>query len=593
MKLTFGKRVGAPSALLLAVIIGLQWVGQPPSTTRDDEDRSRRASDSTSGLTLQVDQPDFKLGNPHFELGTRCALCHNSSANSKAQRDSQGRNVAAFDLWQSSMMAQSSRDPYWRAVLSAEVLRAPSQKAHLEDVCSKCHTPMVRPLPPSPENEVLALLQTDSAPAKLALDGVSCTVCHQITDKNLGSEKSFTGNFEIGLDSRIFGPQPNPVTMPMQRHVEYTPTHSPHVLKSALCATCHTVITEAVTKAGKPTGTHFHEQAPYLEWRNSQFNDELSTPDPAARSCQSCHMPATDVDGKPIQTTLAHNPGGRDFPFLKPREFFGRHTLVGGNALMTRILRDNSEASGIKVTPAAFDASLEQIGQLLRHQTATLQIRKLEVAESQLKIPITINNLVGHKFPTAYPSRRAWVQLKVFDASSQLVFVSGAFNDQGELVDSDGEVLPSEKAGGSYLPHFELIETSQQVQVYESLMGNVNGELTFYLLHGARYLKDNRLLPKGWRIDHAEGVATQPYGVNEDSNFIAGSDQLEYRLPFAAGKEYRVEASLLFQTLSPRHAAELFTNDTPEVQQFRKMYHAADRKPELIDVQRTSFSIEK
>jgi hypothetical protein len=588
MNVTSGKTALSLSACLLIVISSLFWVRLLPSTSFEAEKSSQPGPANPVGIN-QLDHSEATLGKPHFELGTECALCHDSSANSRAQRDSQGRNVAAYDLWQSSMMAQSSRDPYWRAVLSAEVLRTPNQKAHLEEICTKCHAPMAGHFPAGPEGQVLSLLQADTVQAQLGLDGVSCTVCHQITEKNLGSEKSFTGNFEIGLDSKIFGPHLEPVTMPMQRHVGYTPTHSPHILKSSLCATCHTVITQAVTSDGKATGVHFHEQSPYLEWRNSVFNDELPKPDPAARSCQSCHLPTADVDGNRIQTTLAHNPGGRNFPFLKPREFFGRHTLVGGNALMTRILRDHAEELGVDVPKAAFDASLEQIGQMLRYQTATLQIGKLEVEGSQLNIPITVTNLAGHKFPTAYPSRRAWIRLRVLDSNSKIVFASGEFNGQGELVDSDGEVLSSEKQGGSYLPHFEQIETSRQVQVYESLMANVEGEPTFYLLHGAKFLKDNRLLPRGWRVDHADGPATEPSGIHGDSNFTGGSDQLEYRVPIVPGNEYRVEASLLFQTLSPRHAAELFANDTPEVEKFRAMYHAADRRPERIDIQSSSF----
>jgi hypothetical protein len=537
---------------------------------------------SELGETTGVRQVDL---NPHFEMSQRCAVCHDFSSRATAQRDQQGESVAAYDLWQSSMMAQSSRDPYWRAVLSAEIAKTPSQKAHLEDVCTRCHTPMAAPFPPSPEGEVLALLKSDSHQAKLAMDGVSCTVCHQISDTNLGKPESFTGNFEINTESLIYGPHANPVTMPMRNNVGFTPTHSPHIMKSALCATCHTVITEAVTGDGDPTGHHFHEQTPYLEWRNSVFNDELEQPDPAAESCQSCHMPTTGNDGNPIKTRLAHNPGGRDFPFLNPREPFGRHTLVGGNALMTRILRDNASELGVTVPAAAFDASLAEIEKMLRQRTARLTFGEILLDEQQLLIPLTVTNLAGHKFPTAYPSRRAWIELKVFDAEDQLIFVSGAYNERGELVDPNHQVLPSELAGGETLPHYQVIEQPRQVQVYESLMGDIEGQPTFYLLQGAGFLKDNRLLPRGWDPDHADASATFPTGIGNDPDFIGGSDQLTYRIARSGRTPYRIEASLLFQTISPRHAAELFSNDTPEVNRFRIFFEGADTRPEWIDQQ--------
>ncbi|TWU36485.1 hypothetical protein Q31b_47660 [Novipirellula aureliae] len=102
-------------------------------------------------------------------------------------------------------------------------------------------------------------------------------------------------------------------------------------------------MTNAVDAGGRQTAGEFHEQTPYLEWRNSVFNDEVDHPSKEAKSCQACHMPTTDVDGDPIATRIAHNPGGRDFPFLRQRTPFGRHAFLGGNTLMKRILRDNAE----------------------------------------------------------------------------------------------------------------------------------------------------------------------------------------------------------------------------------------------------------
>lgn len=62
-----------------------------------------------------------------------------------AMRDDKNRNVAPFDLWSGSMMANSAVDPYWKAVVSAEVAATPSQKPHIEEVCSCCHAPMSAP----------------------------------------------------------------------------------------------------------------------------------------------------------------------------------------------------------------------------------------------------------------------------------------------------------------------------------------------------------------------------------------------------------------------------------------------------------------
>ncbi len=509
-------------------------------------------------------------------------------------RDAKNRPVAPYDLWQASMMANSSRDPFWRAVLSAEVAATPSKKALIEEKCTRCHTPMAAPAPESPKGEVLAFLKNDDERSHLGMDGVSCTVCHQITDKGLGTEASFTGHFEINKDRKIFGPHADPFTMPMRRHVGYTPTHSNHILKSGLCATCHTVNTNSVDAEGHATSDHeFHEQSPYLEWRNSVFNDEVEKPAKEAKSCQACHMPQTDVDGKPISTRIAHNPGGRDFPFLKPRKPFGRHAFLGANTLMKRILRDNAEELGVIASSEALNQSIEQTMTFLGTETAKIEIEPIKFQANQLTIPVSVRNLSGHKLPTAYPSRRVWIQLTVTDKDGKTVFVTGKCNSNGELIDSTGKVLPSELAGGPVNEHKSVVSDPDQVQVYETIMGDADGKPTFTLLRGATYVKDNRLLPLGWNSKHADGPATRPYGIGDDKDFVGGSDKVVYKVTIPAKGEYTVTASLLFQVITPRHANELFQFETPEVKTFKKMFDNARRMPETLAVKTKQISTEK
>ena len=63
-----------------------------------------------------------------FSTSGTCALCHAGSDGATAMKDAKGRSVAPYDLWQSTMMANSSRDPLWRAVVSAEVAATPNAK---------------------------------------------------------------------------------------------------------------------------------------------------------------------------------------------------------------------------------------------------------------------------------------------------------------------------------------------------------------------------------------------------------------------------------------------------------------------------------
>lgn len=504
-------------------------------------------------------------------------------------RDGRNRNVAPYDLWSGSMMANSAIDPYWKAAVSAEVAATPSQKPHIEEVCSRCHAPMAAPISPSPSGEVLAFLRDDyskddHAKAGLSKDGVSCTVCHQISSDNLGTDASFTGGFQFNKKSEIYGPHADPVTMPMQRHVGYTPTKGDHILSSAMCATCHTVITESFDNQGAATHMKLHEQAPYLEWRNSIFNDEVDSNKGTGRSCQSCHVPQTDIDGHAISAKLAHNPGGRDFPFLNPREPYGRHTFAGGNVFMTQLLRDNRQLLKIATPAEAFDRVIEDSRKMLQQGTAKLSIAEPRIESSVTRISVKLENLSGHKFPTAYPSRRAWLEFIVRDNQGKIVFESGRVNNLGQICDGEGRPIATEVAGGPTQPHFDSISNSGQVQIYESFMQDSDGNLTFALLRGSQFKKDNRLLPQGWTSQHAHAVATQPIGIAGDDDFLAGTDTVDYELPLPSGR-YKIEVRLLFQSLSSRYVAELLQVDTPEVKSFAGLYKKANPAPEIIATQ--------
>lgn len=77
---------------------------------------------------------------------------------------------------------------------------------------------------------------------------------------------------------------------------------------------------------------------------------------------------------------------------------------------------------------------------------------------------------------------------------------------------------------------------------------------------------------------------TAPVGAADDRDFTAGSDTVLYLVNTANGRgPYRIEASLYYQVLGFRYAAELFTHELPEMEDFRKLHDAADPRPALLD----------
>ena len=79
---------------------------------------------------------------------------------------------------------------------------------------------------------------------------------------------------------------------------------------------------------------------------------------------------------------------------------------------------------------------------------------------------MTVENLGGHKLPTAYPSRRAWLHVVVRDASGAVVFESGAMNPDGSIQGNDNDA-----DAAKFEPHYDEIRSADQVQIYESIIG--------------------------------------------------------------------------------------------------------------------------
>ena len=92
------------------------------------------------------------------------------------------------------------------------------------------------------------------------------------------------------------------------------------------------------------------------------------------------------------------------------------------------------------------------------------------------------------------------------NAPERIVWASGRTNELGVLVDADGEPLPCEFFAGDpatgkqpFQPHHEVITSPDQVQIYETLLRNAKGRFTTSFVHGCEMVKDNRLLPRGWK----------------------------------------------------------------------------------------------
>ena len=95
------------------------------------------------------------------------------------------------------------------------------------------------------------------------------------------------------------------------------------------------------------------------------------------------------------------------------RSPYAKHNFVGGNAYMLDILKNFGGELGVQADTTHFDASIERTLTQLQSEAVTIAITEPTLADTTLSFDVTITTLTGHKFPTGYPSRRAWIQVKI------------------------------------------------------------------------------------------------------------------------------------------------------------------------------------
>lgn len=541
------------------------------------------AADKGADLTapgLRGDQPNSREGqgpikssghatrfvSDHFTSAVSCAPCHDGL------RDEDGNDVSLVKNWGQSLMAFSFIDPLWQAKVESEVARNPGLQSIIEKKCVRCHAPMASSEALFAGDPVSLFGSGFLNPANpyhlLAREGVSCTLCHQIEDSDaLGTDAGNSGQFTVGdyedpYQRPLYGQYSDLFARSMLRAVRFLPTFSDHMHESRVCAACHDLKTPYVDATGAVVSTpetEFPEQMPYREWLESIYSDTGSNP----KSCHDCHM--LHAPGVP----LAKSPG-----WLEARDF-SRHTFFTENTLILRILDRYAKELGVAESlEEAIDAGRTYLG-----GSGNIEVTQASLdSGGLLQVALKVTNATGHKLPTSIPIRRVFIHFRVLDATGAVVFESGKVNTDGSIAGVAADINPA-----SYEPHHQVIDSQDQVQVYEGIMANTDDEVTYTLLRAASFKKDNRIPPEGF-VKGVVPADVKPVGdCLLDDDFVGGSDQVLYRVAGLEELSYTVEAELVDQTLAYRFAEDLFAdNDGFYVNRFQEMYLAVGNACENI-----------
>lgn len=487
----------------------------------------------------------------------------------------------------------------------------------------------------------------------LARDGISCAACHHAVlnpetvakvkgqpqnacvierQKQLnlpagltGFAATFTGSFFVGEPDVFYGPFKDPRQKPMQHALGITPEHMHGFASSELCGSCHTVHLPVVHKG--ETLKYTYEQTTYPEWLFSDYRTGTSPmgpvplgPGKTPQSCAACHMESADKDGKPFVSKIASIQEHSNFPQVEnglgpaeidvpERSGFARHTLAGLNVFLVKMAEQFPDVFGIPT----LDPMLGKKGlpPLIRTEQRMLDQADNDVAAISLSAPrieygaltadVSIENKVGHKFPSGVGFRRAFVELQVLDRTGNTIWASGSTNGAGVIVDKDGQPIDGElwwkddcsalvsPGAPKFQPHFQTVTSSSQAQIYQELVtapadvpnpscepGKVTpgGNLTTSFLSICTNVKDNRLLPHGFlSLSKREQLAaflganaelafeTGPHYVDDDPDYkIGGGDTFRYQIPLSEidGEPVSVQASMHYQAIPPFYLQDRF-----------------------------------
>jgi hypothetical protein len=250
----------------------------------------------------------------------------------------------------------------------------------------------------------------------------------------------------------------------------------------------------------------------------------------------------------------------------EPRVGLARHEFLGGNFVVPTLLKRLD--TPMPALSQDIDQEVKRTRAFLAKQAAKLTVKSPQVVDGKLQALLVLENLAGHKLPTAYPSRRVWLHITVKDRSGAMLFESGAPGKGGQIVgnDNDTDSLRFE-------PHYQTITKPDQVQIYEAILGDSNGKVTTGLLQAIKYLKDNRVTPLGFQKTKVAADVRVHGEALRDMDFVGGRDSLQLSIQVdQAEGPFQLEAEMLYQPIGFRWAENLRKSDSVESRRFNQAF---------------------
>ena len=391
--------------LTLATIFFATWISSvsgdspkkraiPPLPTELFSPSNARTED---GNLIPVEQ---------FFSAKRCLGCHQDT----------------HAAWSESLHRNAAREPFYRE--SADILLR-TRGIEFTRHCESCHTPIALfsgALSKNGPHQQAPFTSLDD-------EGVTCTVCHSITEARLNG----TGSFTIRRPALLAKADGTPIfgNFTDEQILADIPGHKRAVMRPLLrtpefCATCHKVDAPPSLNGYK----HIRGFSAYDEWQQSGASHESVLPyyrTDERVDCRGCHMPKVE----------SRNDRAAKQGVISSHHWVGANTAAPLFYGQTKQVQRTIEFLSNKVITAdIFALKRESTGEKLQELTSGTQFA-LQPGEELTAEVVVANRKAAHSFaPEVRDLYEIWVAFEAVDDQGKTLMRSGFIKPDGLLDDS-------------------------------------------------------------------------------------------------------------------------------------------------------------
>ena len=423
--------------------------------------------------------------------------------------------------WSESLHRNAAREPFYRE--SADILLR-TRGIEFTRHCESCHTPIA----------LFSGALSKSGPRQQApftsLDdeGVTCTVCHSITEARLNG----TGSFTIRRPALLAKEDGTPIfgNFTDEQILADIPAHKRAVMRPLLrtpefCATCHKVDAPPDLNGYK----HMRGFSAYDEWQQSGASHESVSPYYRSEQrvdCRGCHMPKIE----------SLNDRAAKKGVIASHQWLGANTaapLFYGQ--MKQVKLTEEFLSSQVISADIFALKRESTGETLPEVTSGSQLA-LNPGEEITAEVVVANRKAAHSFaPEVRDLYEIWVAFEAVDDQGKTLMRSGFIKPDGMLDDS-----------AHVYKAILLDEDARPITRHQIWLTNVVGYNNAIPAGRSDVVRFRFRLPKNWKRDNSRAI-TLKTTVNyrrftqEYTNYVLKRQGRKLSLPIVRMAENEVK----------------------------------------------------